>query len=116
VVSFTPQLLDPQVKNPQYPLDRKLGGPQSQFGQCQKEKFPALARNQTLIIQSTSLQPVVLTELSWLYNQAKIIIHSESKLKMCLNSDNHQNYNTSVKMQLQYQPFQWTSTYIITRN
>jgi len=29
VVSFTPQLLYPQGKSPCYPLDRRLGGPQS---------------------------------------------------------------------------------------
>jgi hypothetical protein len=29
VVSFTPQLLYPQGKSPWYPLDRRLGGPQS---------------------------------------------------------------------------------------
>jgi hypothetical protein len=32
VVSFTPPLLYPQRKNRRYPLDKRLGGPQSQFG------------------------------------------------------------------------------------
>jgi hypothetical protein len=29
VVNFTPRLLYPQGKSPRYPLDRRLGGPQS---------------------------------------------------------------------------------------
>jgi hypothetical protein len=32
VVSFMPLLLYPQGKSPWYPLDRRLGGPQSQSG------------------------------------------------------------------------------------
>jgi hypothetical protein len=32
VVSFTPQPLYPQLKNLLYPLDRRLGGPQSRSG------------------------------------------------------------------------------------
>jgi len=32
VVSFTPRPLYLQRKNPWYPLDRRLGGPQSQSG------------------------------------------------------------------------------------
>jgi hypothetical protein len=39
VVSFTPQLLYPQGKCPRYPLDRRLGGPQSQSGCGGKEKI-----------------------------------------------------------------------------
>jgi hypothetical protein len=39
VVSFTPQLLYPQWKSPWYPLDRRLGGPQSQSGRCGEEKI-----------------------------------------------------------------------------
>jgi hypothetical protein len=32
VVRFIPRPLYPQGKSPQYPLDRRLGGPQSQSG------------------------------------------------------------------------------------
>jgi hypothetical protein len=32
MVSFTPRQLYPQVKSPCYPLDRRLGGPQSRSG------------------------------------------------------------------------------------
>jgi hypothetical protein len=38
VVSFTPQLFYPQGKSPWYPLDRRLGGPQSQSGCNGEEK------------------------------------------------------------------------------
>jgi hypothetical protein len=38
VVSFTPRPLYPQGKSPWYPLDRELGGPQSQFGHGGEEK------------------------------------------------------------------------------
>jgi hypothetical protein len=38
VISFTPQPLYPQGKSPWYPLDRRLGGPQSRSGQGGKEK------------------------------------------------------------------------------
>jgi hypothetical protein len=36
--SSTPWLLHPQGKSPWYPLDRRLGGPQSQSGHGAKEK------------------------------------------------------------------------------
>jgi hypothetical protein len=38
VVSFTPQPLYPQGKRRWYPLDRRLGGPQSRCGCCGKSK------------------------------------------------------------------------------
>jgi hypothetical protein len=38
VVSFTPRLLYPQGKIPSYPLDRKLGGPQSRAGSGGEKK------------------------------------------------------------------------------
>jgi hypothetical protein len=36
-VSFTPQPLYPRGKSPRYPLDRRLGGPQSRSGHSGKE-------------------------------------------------------------------------------
>jgi hypothetical protein len=39
VVSFKPRPLYPRGKRPWYPLDRKLGGPQSWSGQCGEEKI-----------------------------------------------------------------------------
>jgi hypothetical protein len=38
VVSFTPRPLYPQGKSPSYPLDRRLGGPQSRSGSGGEEK------------------------------------------------------------------------------
>jgi hypothetical protein len=38
VVSFTPRPLYPQGKNPWYPLDRRLGGPQNRSGRGGEEK------------------------------------------------------------------------------
>jgi len=38
VVSFTPRPLYPQGKSPWYPLDRRLGGPQSHSGHGGEEK------------------------------------------------------------------------------
>jgi len=38
VVSFTPWPLHPQGKSPQYPLDRRLGGPQICSGHTGEEK------------------------------------------------------------------------------
>jgi hypothetical protein len=38
VVSFTHQPLYPQGKSPWYPLDRRLGGPQSRYGRGGEEK------------------------------------------------------------------------------
>jgi hypothetical protein len=40
VVSFMPWLLYPQGKSPWYPLDRRLGGPQSRSGCGGEEKNP----------------------------------------------------------------------------
>jgi len=42
VVSFTPRPLYSQGKSSWYPLDRRLGGPQSQSGSSGKEKKKAL--------------------------------------------------------------------------
>jgi hypothetical protein len=39
VVSFTPLPLYPRAKSPWYPLDKRLGGPQSQFGRYGEEKI-----------------------------------------------------------------------------
>jgi hypothetical protein len=38
VVSFTPLPLYPQGKNPWYPSDWRMGGPQSRFGRGGEEK------------------------------------------------------------------------------
>jgi hypothetical protein len=43
VVSFTPRPLYSQGKNPWYPLDGRLGGPQSRCGRGGVKKKPASA-------------------------------------------------------------------------
>jgi hypothetical protein len=45
VVSFTPWLFYPRGKNPRYPLDRILCGPQNRSGGCAEEKNLAPAGN-----------------------------------------------------------------------
>jgi hypothetical protein len=50
VVSFTPQPLYPRGKSPRYPLDRRLGGPQSRSGHVQKRK--------SLTLPGLELQPL----------------------------------------------------------
>jgi len=49
--------LYPWGKSPQYPMDRRLDGPQSWSGHSGEKKFPAPARNQTLESQLSSPQP-----------------------------------------------------------
>jgi hypothetical protein len=38
LISFTPRSLYPLERNPRFLLDRRLGGSQSQFGNCKEEK------------------------------------------------------------------------------
>jgi hypothetical protein len=53
VVSARPGRALPPGKEPQYPLDRRLGGPQSQSGhRDREEKSFASVRDQTLVVQS----------------------------------------------------------------
>jgi len=57
VVSFTSWLLYTQGKSLQYPLDRRVGGPQSQIG-CggeEKKSHYCPSRNWTLFIPTHSL-------------------------------------------------------------
>jgi hypothetical protein len=42
VVRFTPQAALPPGKEPRYPLDRRLGGPQSRSGLCGGDKILSL--------------------------------------------------------------------------
>jgi hypothetical protein len=67
-VSFTPSPLYPQGKCPQYPLIRRLGGPQSQCRYCGEDRNLALLgikpgssnsnldRNQTKYLANTNLR------------------------------------------------------------
>jgi hypothetical protein len=55
MVSFTPRPLYLQGRSPRYPLDRRLGGPQSRSGHGGEEK-----NSQPLLeLESSIIQPVV---------------------------------------------------------
>jgi hypothetical protein len=51
VVSFTRLAALPRAKSRRYPLDRRLGGPQSLSGRYGEEKTIARAQNRTPVIQ-----------------------------------------------------------------
>jgi hypothetical protein len=55
VVSFTPRPLNPRGKSSRYPLDRKLGGPQSQSGRRGEEKILDPTGSRTPTSRSSSL-------------------------------------------------------------
>jgi hypothetical protein len=50
MVSFTPRPLYLR-RSPQYPLERRLGGPQGRSGRCGEEKNLASAGNRTPAVQ-----------------------------------------------------------------
>jgi hypothetical protein len=68
-----PADLPPREKRPRYPLDRRLGGPQSRFGRVGEEKdiasFPRRESNSGTLAHNTV---TVLTELLWLSTQMKM--------------------------------------------
>jgi hypothetical protein len=55
VVSFTPRPLYPRGKNPRYPLDRRLGWPQSRSGRYGNEKKRAPAGNRTPAVEPVAI-------------------------------------------------------------
>jgi hypothetical protein len=55
VVNFTPQ-----VKSPQYPVDRRLGGPPSRSGRCGKEKILDSTGTRTPTCRLSSPYPVAI--------------------------------------------------------
>jgi hypothetical protein len=74
VVSFTPRLLYHRAKRPHYPLDRRLGGPQSQSGRHGEEiDFLLLPAIEPLPF---SLHPVAIpTELDKKNDKTIINVH-----------------------------------------
>jgi hypothetical protein len=54
VVNFTPRSLYPRGQSPRYPLDRRLGGPQSRSGQFGEEKILGPTGTRTPTPQSSS--------------------------------------------------------------
>jgi hypothetical protein len=72
VASFTPQPLYSRGKSPRYPLDRRLGGPQSRSGRLGEEKFLDPTGTRTPIPQSSSQYPVhIPTTLSRILNKIR---------------------------------------------
>jgi hypothetical protein len=68
VLSFATQPLYPRGKNPWYPLDRRLGGPQSQSGRYGEVKIRDPTGTRTLTPRSSSPCLVTIhTALSWLF-------------------------------------------------
>jgi hypothetical protein len=62
VVSLTPRPLYPQGKSPWYPLDRRLGGPQSRSGRGGEEK-----NSQPL----SGLEPLIIQPVAQCYTTTK---------------------------------------------
>jgi hypothetical protein len=54
MVGFTPQLLYPQGMNRKYPVDGRLGGPQSWSDAADKRKIPYPCGNRILAVQHTA--------------------------------------------------------------
>jgi hypothetical protein len=70
VVRFTPRPLYHRRMNPHYPLDRRLGGPQGQFGRRGEEKIINLTGVRTPILRPSSLYTVAIPiALSRLLNE-----------------------------------------------
>jgi hypothetical protein len=67
VVSFTPWPLYPRRKSPQYPVDRRLGGPQSRSWRGGEEKkIPSLLLPGNDPVRPGCSLVSILTELPWL--------------------------------------------------
>jgi hypothetical protein len=77
VVSFTPRVLYPQGKSSWYPLDRRLGGPQTRSGRGGEEK-----NSQTL----PALEPPIIQPVAQAYTTEL------SRLK-AIGDDNNSDYN-----------------------
>jgi hypothetical protein len=76
VVSFTPRPLYPQRKGPLYPLDRRLGGPQSRSGRGGEEKNPKLLPG----LESPIIQAVAQRYTTQLSRTVAVnILHKQSR-------------------------------------
>jgi hypothetical protein len=73
VVNFTTRPLYPRWNSPRYPLDRRLGGPQSRSGGCRKEKNHPLGRIWTQAVQPIALSVHWITLTSTLLMGFKVI-------------------------------------------
>jgi hypothetical protein len=72
VVNFTPRPLYPQGKSPRYPLDKRLGGPQSRSGRLGGGKILDPTETRTPTLPSSSPYPIaILTTLSRLLDEVQ---------------------------------------------
>jgi hypothetical protein len=78
-----PWSLYPQGKSPWYPLDRRLGRPQSQSACCGEEKYLAPAINLTPAIQSIAS---CLTDSIYLYKYSKNVLVTSVHYPVCSKS------------------------------
>jgi hypothetical protein len=69
--SFRPQLLYPQGKSPRYPLDRRLGGPQSRSGRYGEEK---------------NLAPAMKWKIQWPHRESNLPAWSSLKSAFFINA------------------------------
>jgi hypothetical protein len=78
VVSFTPRPLYPRGNSPAYPLDRRLGGPQSRCGRGEEKNSQPLLGLEPPIIQLVAQSYT--TELTRLLAQKMTLLHGVSFL------------------------------------
>jgi hypothetical protein len=64
----------PQGKSPRYPLDRRLGGPQSRYGRCGEEENLAPAGNRTPAVQPVAIPTELSRLLSEMDTKSMIIV------------------------------------------
>jgi len=53
---------------PRYPMDRRMGGPQSWCGHDGERKFPAPARNLTLVIKPADAKKIFYTKFIGIFH------------------------------------------------
>jgi hypothetical protein len=90
-VSFTPRTLYPQGKNPWYPLDRRLGGPQSRSGRGGEKNSQPLPALEPPIFQPVAQRYT--TELSRLLVYYQILTFAVCKVT-CLLINHIRVYET----------------------
>jgi hypothetical protein len=83
VVNFTPRPLYPRGKIHLYPLDRRLGGPQSFSGRDGEKKFSAPAGNRTLELRSVHLNGAA-NSLRFRLNPCYKFVDSSRGLEKCV--------------------------------
>jgi hypothetical protein len=82
VVSFTARLLYPQGKSPWYPLDRRLGGPQSRSGRAGGEKNSPHPPPPPQIEPENPDRPARSPALYWLSYQGSYLLYRTSLIKL----------------------------------